>query len=408
MKGIVILCAAIAVSIGCPAQEALWSGAGPIASPQVNKDMTVTFRYVSPTAKTVEVTGDFLPRKKVVTDHGTFEAPGSAAMVKGSDGVWSFTTEPLSPELYLYNFVVDSTQVLDPLNIYVNRDITSLTNLLLVPGENSAYYDENLDIKHGTVSKIWYTSDWLGKDRRLTVYTPAGYEQSEKNYPVLYLLHGMGGDENAWLENGRMAQIMDYLIAKGLAEPMIVVAPNGNPNMSISPAERSLLVSAPNMNEFRVVDGSFETAFPEIVEFVDATYRTIPDKAHRAIAGLSMGGFHSLTISKEYPELFDYIGLFSAATYRALGEEGFIKPEVPEVYSNYDAKLKKQFAEKPALYWIGIGSDDFLYDSNVEYRKMLDKEGYPYEYYESEGGHTWRNWRNYLKIFAPKLFKIKN
>lgn len=404
MKRTLILAAVAAIAFGALAQEALWSGAGPVVSPQVNPDNSVTFRYASPTASTVKVTGDFLPRVKVKTDHGEFDAPGTADLVRGDDGVWSFTTEPLAPELYLYTFVVDSVATLDPLNIYVNRDITSLTNRLLVLGESSMPYDENAALPHGTVRKMWYNSPALGFDRRLSVYTPAGYESSDESYPVLYLLHGMGGDENAWLENGRLAQIMDWLISTGQAKPMIVVLPNGNPRMQISPADGSLLKPAPQMSEYQVADGSYEAAFPEIVEFIDTNFRTVPDKQHRALAGLSMGGFHTLTISKEFPDMFDYVGLFSAATYRALRDGGFVKGDLPEAYSDYEGKMQRQFAARPALYWIGIGKDDFLYDNNVDYRKMLDAAGYPYEYYESEGGHTWRNWRDYMKIFAPKLF----
>lgn len=386
------------------AQEALWSGRSPVVSPEVNADNSVTFRYVAPTAKEVKVTGDFLPRVKVVTDHGEFDAPGVASLTKDEFGVWSYTTAPLEPELYLYTLSVDSVQTLDPLNIYINRDITTFTNLLLVPGEESTPYNLN-DIPHGTVRKMWYNSPSLGIDRRLSVYTPAGYETSGIDYPVLYLLHGMGGDENAWLENGRLTQIMDYLIAAGKAEPMIVVVPNGNPRMQISPADGSLLQSSPRISQYQVVDGSYESSFPEIVNFIDSNFRTKTDKHNRAIAGLSMGGFHSMMISKEYPEMFDYVGLFSAATQKRVSDEGFMGENKPEVYSDFEAKLKKQFDATPALYWIGIGADDFLYNDNEEYRAMLDAAGYPYTYVESDGGHIWRNWRKYLQTFASRLFK---
>ena len=388
------------------AQEALWSGNTRTISPQINEDRSVTFRYFGPCGTDVFVTGDFLPREKVTGDDGnTYELPGKAKMERDTiSGGWVYTSVPLEPELYLYNFVIDSITTLDPMNIYVNRDIKSFTNRLLIPGEKTLNYDVSA-IPHGTVLKMWYDSPSLGLQRRLSVYTPPGYENTERAYPVLYLLHGMGGDENAWLENGRLAQIMDHLIADNQIEPMIVVMPNGNPRMSVSPADGSLFESAPDMKDYQVVDGTFENSFPEIVSFVDERFRTIPSKQSRALAGLSMGGFHTMTISKEFPDLFDYVGLFSAATYRALGREGFLNNDVPEIYSNYDRKINKQFAEKPSLYWIGIGKGDFLYDSNSEYRSFLDKGGYDYEYHESEGGHTWRNWRDYLTLFARKLFK---
>lgn len=146
------------------------------------------------------------------------------------------------------------------------------------------------------------------------------------------------------------------------------------------------------------MDGSFEASFPEVVDFIDSNYRTLADKSHRAIAGLSMGGFHSLGISREYPDMFDYVGLFSAA----------IKPNddvKSPVYTDIDRKLKTQFDRKPALYWIAIGNTDFLYDANTQYRRILDEKGYPYVYYETPDGHIWKNWRIYLTEFVPKLFR---
>lgn len=146
------------------------------------------------------------------------------------------------------------------------------------------------------------------------------------------------------------------------------------------------------------MDGSFETSFPEIVKFIDKNYRTIANKKNRAIAGLSMGGFHSMHISKQYPDMFDYIGLFSAAI---MPREDAKSP----VYEDLERKLARQFAKKPALYWIAIGNTDFLYQANKDYRKMLDEKNYSYTYRESDGGHIWRNWRIYLSEFLPMLFK---
>ncbi|MCD8194237.1 MAG: esterase, partial [Tannerellaceae bacterium] len=213
-----------------------------------------------------------------------------------------------------------------------------------------------------------------------------------------YLLHGMGGDENAWSELGRTAQILDNLIAQGKAKPMIVVMTNGNAALEAAPGESSLGYVAPNMQLPKTMDGSFETSFPEIVNFIDKNYRTIKNKQNRAIAGLSMGGFHSLHISKQYPDLFNYIGLFSAAVIPPDGNA-----QSP-VYEHLEEKLKVQFAKKPALYWIAIGNTDFLYQANVDYRQLLDEKGYPYEYYETGEGHIWKNWRIYLTEFVPKLF----
>ncbi|MDE5684098.1 MAG: esterase, partial [Muribaculaceae bacterium] len=262
-----------------------------------------------------------------------------------------------------------------------------------------ASYYKIKDVPHGTVRKMWYESPGLGLNRRLTVYTPAGYETSNKKYPVFYLLHGMGGDENAWTELGRAAQILDNMIAEGKAEPMIVVMTNGNAALQAAPGESSLGFAAPTIQLPKTMEGSFETCFPEVVNFVDKNFRTIAKKEGRAIAGLSMGGYHSLHISKQYPDMFDYVGLFSAA----------IMPDKSvasaPVYADFDAKLKKQFEKKPALYWIGIGDKDFLYKANEEYRQLLDRNGYQYTYFETPDGHIWKNWRIYLTEFAPKLFK---
>lgn len=378
------------------AQQALWSG-GNVVSPEIHDDNTVTFRLVAPKAVKVEVTGDFLPAQKVKTPRGEYEAPGVAEMVE-KDGVWQYTTpSPLSPEFYSYTFLVDGLKINDPSNVYHLRDVASVTNVFLIGGDRADNYKVN-EVPHGTVTKQWYHSPALGADRRMTVYTPAGYETSGKRYPVLYLLHGMGGDENAWSELGRATQILDNLIAKGEAEPMIVVMTNGNVAMEAAPGESPLGFTPPTMNLPKTMDGTFEAHFPDVVNFVDKNYRTIKSKKGRAIAGLSMGGFHSLHISKEYPDMFDYVGLFSAAIMPFDGVES-------EIYSDFDGKLARQFGKHPALYWIGIGSTDFLYDANKTFRDKLDDKGYKYTYYETPEGHIWKNWRIYLSEFAPKLFK---
>lgn len=379
------------------AQQALW-GSPTVVSPEVNPDKTVTFRLNAPKAGRVQVTGDFLPTEKIKTPYGEFDGPGYADLKKTGQGLWEFTTKTaLDPELYSYTFVVDSLKVNDPANVYMIRDVASVSNVFIVPGGRADLYSVN-EVPHGTVSKVWYDSPSLGMNRRMTVYTPAGYENGDKRYPVLYLLHGMGGDENAWSELGRATQILDNLIAQGKAEPMIVVMPNGNASQEAAPGETPAGLKAPSVQLPKTMDGSFETAFPEIVAFVDSHYRTIPRKSSRAIAGLSMGGFHSLHISKEYPDLFDYVGLFSAAI---IPNQGVQSP----IYSDFDAKLKTQFEKAPALYYIAIGDKDFLYDANKQYRAMLDRKGYPYEYLETSDGHVWKNWRIYLADFTPKLFK---
>lgn len=379
------------------AQQALW-GSVPFLSPQVNDDNTVTFRFKAPKAVSVQVTGDFLPTVKEQTPFGEAELPGKANLTEGKDGLWEYTTpEPLQPELYSYTFTVDGLRMNDPNNVYLCRDVVTLSNIFIIGGERADLYKVN-DVPHGTVSKVWYDSPKLGLKRRMTVYTPAGYESSGKRYPVLYLLHGMGGDENSWTELGRAAQILDNLIAQGKAKPMIVVMPNGNPSQEAAPGETHNGLIPPTIQLPKTMDGSYEEAFPEIVAFVDKTYRTQKAKKGRAIAGLSMGGFHSMHISAQYPDLFNYIGLFSAAI---VPQEGVTSP----IYEDMEGKLKRQFSGKPALYWIAIGDKDFLYNANTDFRKELDRHGYKYEYRESGEGHIWKNWRIYLTEFLPKLFK---
>ena len=365
------------------AQHNLWQKRS-VISPEIGADRTVTLRLYAPAASQVMLYGDFMQGCK----------SGSMAMTRTEDGVWEYRTEPLESELYYYWFQVDGIDhVADPSNSYVMRDVGSQMNYFVIPGERGDLYSAQ-DVKHGTVARVWgEVND--GRERRMTIYTPADYEGSKRRYPVLYLLHGMGGDEEAWIATGRVAEIMDNLIASGKAEPMIVVMTNGCTKHVAAPGFSHEGMWTPYMSGS--MDGSFEAMFPSIVEWVDSNYRTIRKAQSRAIAGLSMGGFHSMQISKEYPEMFDYVGLFSAAIFR--GKEGVA------TYENLEPKLERQFSGSMKLYWIAIGSEDFLYDENVKYRELLDEKGYKYEYRESGDGHIWRNWRIYIAEFVQKLFK---
>lgn len=393
MKRLTALTVALLIGVTMFAQQALW-GTAPVVSPEIHDNNTVTFRFKAPKAVRVQLTGDFLPVQK----NAKFETPGIVDLKEGQEGVWEYTTpEPLKPELYSYSFIVDGLRMNDPANVYLIRDVSTLTNVFIIGGDRADFYKVN-PVPHGTVSRIWYDSPALGLERRMTVYTPAGYETSGKRYPVLYLLHGMGGDEEAWISLGRTAQILDNLIAQGKAKPMIVVMPNGNASQEAAPGESSRGMVPPTMQLPKTMEGSYEQAFPEIVKFIDKNYRTIKSKSGRAIAGLSMGGFHSLHISKQYPDMFNYIGLFSAAIMPN-------KEVSSPIYENMEGKLKVQFDKNPTLYWIAIGKTDFLYKANEEYRKLLDEKGYKYTYYESDEGHIWKNWRIYLTEFVPMLFR---
>ena len=395
-KIITLLMSSLFFGFAASAQEALFQAQN-IQSPEVHDDNSVTFRIFAPNAQAVQVTGDFLPPVKMDTPMGQMDGPGKATLTKDAIGVWSFKTTVLNPELYAYSFVVDGFTATDPSNPFLIRDVGTATNFFLIGGGQGDLYKTN-DIPHGTVSRRWYDSPGLGMDRRLTVYTPPGYETSKENYPVLYLLHGAGGDEEAWINLGRTAQILDNLIAAGKAKPMVVVMPNGNVIQDGAPGEGSKNFYKPQFMIPKTMDGTYEGAFEDIIRFVESNYRVKADKKNRAIAGLSMGGFHTLHVSRYYPNTFDYVGLFSAAIMEREDATG-------RVYSNIDQTLKTQQDNGYKLYWIAIGKTDFLYKANQEYLAKLNGMKMPHTYVESEGGHTWRNWRVYLSQFAPQLFQ---
>ena len=379
------------------AQQALWGGQD-IKSPEIHAKNAVTFRLQDPEATKVEITGDFLPTQKMETPFGEFDTPGSAELIKNAQGIWEFTTpQALPSELYSYSFVIGGAKVTDPNNVYTIRDVASVTSVFIIGGERADLYKVN-DVPHGTVARRWYDSPTLKMTRRITIYTPPGYEACTEKYPVFYLLHGAGGDEEAWIALGRTSQILDNLIAQGKAKPMIVVMTNGNVSQKAAAGEWERGMTKPSLWEDTRMDGEFEAAFPDVMKFVESNYRTLETKSSRAIAGLSMGGFHSLYISNTYPDKFDYVGLFSAAIMPREGIQS-------KIYDNSDDKLKIQFSQKPKLYWIAIGTADFLFQANTDFRKMLDDKKYPYTYYETGEGHIWKNWRIYLTEFAPMLFK---
>jgi len=374
--------------ISAIAQQALWGGEE-IVSPDIRDDNSVTFRLSAPNAEDVKISGDWMPPE----DWG----PGSVAMEKDEKGIWTYTSEVLEPELYSYIFLVDSLSVNDPQNAYLCRDISTNTNIFIIGGGQADLYRVN-DVAHGSVCRRWYDSPGLVMKRRITIYTPPGYETSAKKYPVLYLLHGAGGDEEAWIELGRASQIMDNLIASGSIEPMIVVMPNGNVSQQAAPGEGPRGLYKPQFIEPGTMNGSYEKSFMDIVNFVENAYRVKTDKASRAIAGLSMGGFHSMHISRYYPDTFEYVGLFSPAILSGQDTSSM-------VYKDIEVTLKAQMENGCKLYWIGIGRTDFLYKNVVKFSKKLDTIGMEYTYRESDGGHIWKNWRIYLSEFIPLLFK---
>ena len=382
MKRLLSLLFAIFTLSATFSQQALYERSE-IISPEIHADNSVTIRCLAPEAKSVVLWGEFLSQPK--------------EMSRGEDGVWSYTSEPLASDLYLYNIFIDGVKTIDMNNVYTIRDIAALYNIFIIGGGQGDLYAVK-DTPHGTVHRCWYDSPSLGMARRVSIYTPPGYENSGKKYPVLYLLHGMGGDEEAWLGLGRTAQIMDNLIAEGKAEPMIVVMPNGNAALKSAPGESDRGLYKPTTKLPRTMDGAYELSFKDIMAYVEKNFRTIKRADSRAIAGLSMGGFHSMHISHIYPGTFDYVGLFSAAVGRQFDNNA-------EAYKDVDEALKRQFDSGLKLYWIACGNSDFLWESNLKYMSHLEEMGLRYTLRESEGGHTWKNWRLYLSEFAPMLFK---
>lgn len=370
-----------------------------ITAQQVSGSESVTLKLTAPDAHQVSVNWQFQ----------------DIAMERDSAGCYSVSINGLEPNFYTYYFTVDGIRALDPANPRTVRDLGNIFNYLII-GNGIADLMRDRHVSHGRTEQIWYpTSD--GRERRMSVYTPAGYDKSTADYPVLYLLHGSGGDELAWIELGRAVQILDNLIAENVAKPMIVVFPNGNMYQDASPLCYDISINGKIKWSDRNtrLSGKFETAFGDIINFTESHYRVDKSKSSRAIAGLSMGGYHAMHISHFYNQMFDYVGLFSPAiatmydpntTNTPNAKLAFpVNEQTPDVYRNVERDLAKQFGSEPKLYYISIGSDDFLYPENVQYRTFLDKNKYPYLYIETTGGHSWDNWRKYLIDFLPRIFK---
>ena len=383
MKRILTIFAAVLLTVTSLSGQELTNfamgGRGPrIVSPEV-KDGKVTFRLNANYATRVQLSGNWMANPWT----------GTIDMAKGEGGVWEVTIDAPEPEIYTYNFIVDGVSVNDPLNDKVQRDGTRYLNMLFIPGKRSENYYEAKN--HGSVTYRWYESPSLGISRRMAVYTPYGYEQDKKGkYPVLYLLHGGGGDEEAWTSMGRAAQILDNLIEKGLAVPMIVVMPNGNPNQQ---AANTLGLETVPMDR---QDPKWQNAYvnslvKEIVPFIDKEYRTIAKADGRAIAGLSMGGGHTTSATILYPGVFSYICPLSCGIRES---------------DTLDKDLQGIKKAGYKLYWIGVGKDDTMaYQGSLVLDKHLTDLDMPHTLYVSEDAHVWKNWRLYLNTFAQLLFK---
>jgi len=355
-----------------------------VVSPEVSPDRRIVFRILASEAKTVGLrAGDIqgLPR----------EGP---AFSKGEDGVWSATVGPVEPGAYRYTFMVDGVPTMDPRNPAVSESNMNDSSLVYVPG---AEFMDTANVPHGAVASVTYYSTALARFRRMHVYTPPGYELGGGKFPIFYLLHGSGDNDDCWTSVGRAGFILDNLVAAKKAQPMIVVMPAGHTSAS-PPAPGA---PRPARDEFS------EDFVNDVMPYVQTHYRTLTDRTHMAIAGLSMGGGQTLNISMSHLDRFGYIGVFSAGVF-ALGRGGGLPPAAaaPE-WEQQRANMLDDASLKPGLklLWFGTGTDDRLIPTTRATIEMLKKHGFTPFFRESPGGHTWINWRNYLNEFAPQLFQ---
>lgn len=369
----VILTAGSAADAISPAGNRSSGQAGAaIVSPEISADRRVTFRLRAPAAMSVAVNGDFGPRMQLARD---------------AEGIWTATTGPLQPNLYGYIFDVDGLRVPDPRNFRTRRLRPAVESVVEVGGAAPQLFQVQ-PVPHGVVHRHEYLSPVLHESRRLYVYTPPGYEESPAvDYPVLYLLHGAGEDAGGWVDNGPAGVIMDNLIAQRRIEPMIVVMPLcsvGGNFVTASLAERALNIE------------QFARELTDVVRpWVEKQYRADARRERRAIAGLSMGGAQALWIGLNRPRLFAWVGAFGSAI-SATNPAGaypafFLKPAEANAMTS--------------LLWLGCGRDDGLAAANRNFRDALAAAGIQHVYHETEGGHTWVNWRSYFIQFVPRLFR---
>lgn len=370
-----------------------------LVSPETLPDGRVTFRIYAPKASEVTLDGDWV-------------AQGLGAggpLQKDEQGVWSITVGPLPADFYMYTLTVDGVLTIDPQNREIKQGTSPLKNILFVPGDE-ARFEETRPVPHGEVRTVWYDSPAVGGVRSMRVYTPPDYDLSDQTYPVLYLIHGGGDDDRAWSTIGRANFIMDNLLAEGKAKPMIVVMPNGTvarPGFSYrlvgadrySPAAIKARIEAISKLHDTFVDDLLNTIMP----LVENRYRVRASRDQRAIAGLSMGGAETLRVAPRRVDLFAYIGVFSMGLQ--VGGDAGVNTDFEERNADFfaDPDRTNQLVK---LFWIGAGENDrTITDGARRLDATLTRRGIRHEFHETAGGHTWINWRKYLRDFAPLLFR---
>jgi enterochelin esterase family protein len=368
-------------------------------SPEIGPDRTITLRYFAPAAKEVTVNGELDGKPHPLT--------------RGADGVWSVTIGPLAPDIYTYAFTVDGVTALDPRNgnTKIGYGIFGAVSVAEVPGDGPQFYDAR-PVPHGEVRIRPYESKSLGLSRTVWVYTPPGYDEG-KDYPVLYLLHGAGDVESGWVLIGRANLILDNLIAEKKARPMVVVMPLGHtiqsfwtgPAKSVPDPVSRLMGGGGSLDAIlaAMMSGDDKDGLSpfgrdltlDVMPMIERTYKVSKKADDRAVAGLSMGGGHTINLAFAKPELFRYVGLMSPAA------TGQVDQLYPKSFSNVDA-LNKQFK----VFWLGVGKDDTLTGpGDKALHETLTKRGVKHAFELSEGRHEWSVWRHHLNELAPLLFR---
>jgi enterochelin esterase-like enzyme len=366
---------------------------GPVVnSPEVLPDGRIVFRILAPNAGSVGLQASDIPSL----------TQNSPQFAKDENGIWEATIGPIAPGAYRYRFMVNDVAVVDPQNPSVSESNSNVWSLVYVPG---AEFMEANRVPHGAVAAVHYYSTALKRHRRMHVYTPPGYETDQKKYPVFYLLHGAMDCDDSWGTVGRAGFIVDNLIARKKAKPMIVVMPAGHTSQRFSFGGKG------GMEE--TIDEFSQDFVTDIMPYIEANYRTLTDRQNRAMAGLSMGGMQTLNIAISDLGKFSYIGVFSSGVFglaptfpaerRGPAPPASSAPSWEEQHRAMldDAGLKKNLK----LLWFATGSDDFLVGTTKATVEMFQEHDFSPVYKESDGGHTWINWRNYLNEFAQQLFR---
>jgi len=342
-----------------------------VQSPEIGADRRVTFRLNAPKAQEVTLTGEFLK--------------GGTPLVKGADGVWSVTVGPIDPEIYHYNFTVDGVRIIDPANpnLKTGSTASTLASVLEVRGDAPSFYDAQ-NVPHGEIHMRWYHSKSLNSLRRLTVYTPPGYDRGpQTRYPVSYLLHGANADDTAWYRLGRVNFILDNLLASAKIKPFIVVMPFG---YGVTPGGPQ----AENTAKFG------KDLVEDVIPYIEANYHAGADGDRRAIVGLSMGGGQALSIGLNNLDLFSHIAGFSSG----LGNVA----NFPKTYENLIGRPETA-NRKIRLLWIGCGTEDGAFAASKAFSEFLTKHNIKHTFRESGGAHTWTVWRSYMREISPLLFQ---